>query len=204
MNRKLSFQQLTLPALINGEITQINLSSFQGHWTVFCLPPKLSLVEALFLDQQSFHFTREGAELVGLIEHSYPFPLPWIGPLTKLRYPLISDSLGEIAENFRLSDPSHRFKSQSLLFDAKGILRCHLVHEFDGRGMAYVFEMLRHFQNQTKLAGHHWNQEQSSQERIPPIPFQTQKKSRPSQIGGRTHENGRQSRKESTHQIAGL
>ena len=204
MNREHSFQQLTLPALVNGEISRINLSSFEGRWTLFCLPPKFSLVEALFLDQQSLQFTGEGADLVGLFVNSSPFSLPWMGALNKLRYPLVADVQGEIAKTFRLSELNNQVKSQCLLFDDKGFLRCHLVHEFDGRGMAYVFEMLRHYQNQTVMVGHHLDREQSSRVRIRPIPFQNQTKSASSKFGGRTHEKGCQSGKESAHQIAGL
>lgn len=134
--------------MVNGDLVNVNFTTFRGHWTLFCVLPCLSRLALCLLDQQASRFTRQEALLAGFIPHEFPFRDIGMEDITALSFPLLTDPVGRLSRAFGLVSPRDPEKGQSLLFDPEGRGRYHLIHDLNGRGMAFVSEMLAECRHQ--------------------------------------------------------
>lgn len=144
-----TLSRMRLPALVDGDIVNLDLTTFHGQWTIFCVLSRLSILEARFLQQQAPQFIQQNATLAGFIPDAFPFRDGRIKAIRPLSLPFLADPLGKVSRAFSLVSPRDPDKCQSIIFDPKGTVRYHLIHELNGRGMAFVMEMLVQCQTPT-------------------------------------------------------
>ncbi len=119
-----------VPALIGGALTYIDSAQFQGRWTALCFVPYVGLVETAFLDHQANTFAQ-------------------INTVT-VRIPLLTDPLGRLHRFFGVTVAQMPVRCQTFLIDPDGIIRFHLVHDLNGRGMDALLEIIGAGQGQEK------------------------------------------------------
>lgn len=134
---------LRLPALVNGDLCPVQLRSLAGQWTGLCCLPRGSFLEVLFLHQQSRRFTEIGAGFAAILAHSAPLHDTWVRELPPLDFPLLADPLGKAFRTLGLPSSWNAGKCHTLLLDPSSVCQHHLIHEFNGRGMQFVVEMLQ-------------------------------------------------------------
>ncbi len=151
--------RIRVPAFMKGKMVLLNLGNFQGRWGMVCCLPPFEFGEAIFLNQYHRTVQSKGAVLLGLLPCGYPILDPNLPKARVLRIPLIADPLGRLQRVLGLQQgqPSSN-RCQSFIFDPQGVIRYHLVHLLNWRGMAFLLDILKHCQelypqHQTSCAG---------------------------------------------------
>ncbi len=130
-----------VPCLLNGRMTYLPLTAFQGNQLVLCCLPSLPEPEAWLLDPQVNRFHECGVVLAVLVHDEHGFGQSWVRPPHEFCFPLLADPLGRLGRSLRLSRslPSHR--CETLFFDQHSRLQFRLVHDLNLRGIATVLEV---------------------------------------------------------------
>ncbi len=133
--------QWRVPCLLNGRMTYLPLTAFQGNQLVLCCLASLPETDAWLLDPQVNHFHECGVALAVLVHGEYGFGESWVRPPHEFCFPLLADPLRRLGRSLHLSRslPSHR--CETLFFDQCSRLQYRLVHDLNLRGIATVLEV---------------------------------------------------------------
>ena len=139
--------RMRVPAFLKGNVILLDLVSVRGKWgIVSCLPP-FEFADAVFLNQYRRIVQKEGAVLLGMLPCADPIFDPNLPKAKALRIPLIADPLRRLQRVLGIQGPSFSNRCQSFIFDPRGVIRNHLVHLLNWRGMSFLLETLKHCQD---------------------------------------------------------
>ncbi len=144
--------RMRVPALLKGKMTLFDLASLQGRWSMICSLPPFEFGEAVFLNQYHRTVQQKGATLLGMLSCTDPFPDPNLPKIKVLRIPLLADPLQRLRRKFGLDGKPCSNRCQSFILDPQGIIRYHLVHQLNWRGLSFLMEILKHCQDQLSLS----------------------------------------------------
>jgi alkyl hydroperoxide reductase subunit AhpC len=139
-----------VPALVEGHLTYIGPGGFEGRWVALCFLFSLGLVESVFLDRRSDAFMREGAALLVVVPDDRVLRRPWCGQFGRLRVPLLTDPLGRLHRAYGTVASPHHGRCRTVLIDPNGIIRFHLIHDLNGRGLAALLDIIAASRGQEK------------------------------------------------------
>ncbi|KAF9417776.1 hypothetical protein HW555_005190 [Spodoptera exigua] len=145
-------------AVVNGEITQLSLSSFKGKYLVFFFYPLdftfVCPTEILAFSERVEEFRKINTEVVACSVDSHFTHLAWIntprkeGGLGKINIPLLSDLTHSIAKDYGvyLEDVGHTLRGLFII-DDKGILRQITMNDLPvGRSVDETLRLVQAFQ----------------------------------------------------------
>ncbi len=136
--------RMRVPALLKGELILLDLGNLQGQWGMVCSLPPLEFAEAVFLNQYHRTVQKEGAVILGMLHGNDPFHECHLPKTKILGIPLLADTLGRLRRVLGLSEKDSSNRCQSFIFDYNGVIRYHLVHRLNWRGMSFLVEILQH------------------------------------------------------------
>ncbi|CAB3236701.1 unnamed protein product [Arctia plantaginis] len=145
-------------AVVNGEITQLKLSSFKGKYLVFFFYPLdftfVCPTEILAFSERIEEFKKINTEVVACSVDSHFTHLAWIntprkeGGLGKINIPLLSDLTHSIAKDYGvyLEDLGHTLRGLFII-DDKGVLRQITMNDLPvGRSVDETLRLVQAFQ----------------------------------------------------------
>jgi len=132
-----------VPALVKGEVFYLGSNSFGDHPIALCFLPTLGMVECAVLERQASTFEREKTNFLGVVSEAFFFSGPWQHVIWPQGLTLLSDPLGRLARAYNVRSNQGHGRCHSFVIDPEGILRYHLVHDLNGRGMGALLEILR-------------------------------------------------------------
>jgi hypothetical protein len=140
--------RMRVPALLKGQMILFDLASLQGQWSIICRLPPFEFGEAIVLNQFQRTVQKEGAMLLGLLPFG-DLALDSRLPKAKiLRIPLLADPLQRLRRVFGLTGTPFNNRCQSYVIDPQGVIRYHLVHQLNWRGLSFLIEILNYCQDQ--------------------------------------------------------
>ena len=145
-------------AVVNGEFTQLSLSSFKGKYLVFFFYPLdftfVCPTEILAFSERIEEFRKINTEVVACSVDSHFTHLAWIntprreGGLGKINIPLLSDLTHSIAKDYGvyLEDLGHTLRGLFII-DDRGILRQITMNDLPvGRSVDETLRLVQAFQ----------------------------------------------------------
>ncbi|KAI5633888.1 ahpC/TSA family domain-containing protein [Phthorimaea operculella] len=145
-------------AVVNGDFTQLSLSSFKGKYLVFFFYPLdftfVCPTEILAFSERINEFRQINTEVVACSVDSHFTHLAWIntprreGGLGKINIPLLSDLTHSIAKDYGvyLEDLGHTLRGLFII-DDKGILRQITMNDLPvGRSVDETLRLVQAFQ----------------------------------------------------------
>lgn len=131
-----------VPVLMNGTLVYMDSARFQGRWVALCFLPYVGLVETAFLDHQAERFAQIDTALFIVNSGTRPLHRLWIGGTAKPRILLLTDPLDRLHRSFGIAATHRPARCQTVLIDREGILRFHLIHDFNDRGLDALQEVV--------------------------------------------------------------
>jgi hypothetical protein len=127
--------------LLNGRLTYLPLTAFQGKQLILCCLPSIAETDAWLIDSQVNHFHECEAVLAVLVPGDFLVGQSWVRPPHEFRFPFLTDPLRRMGRTLRLSPslPSHR--GETLFFDRHSRLQFRLGHDLNLRGISTVLEI---------------------------------------------------------------
>ena len=144
--------RMRVPAFLKGQMMLFNLASVQGQWSIVCRFPPFEFGEAIILNQFQRTVQNEGARLLGLLPFGHLLFDARLPKAKILRVPLLSDPLQRLHRVLGLTGKPSTNRCQSYVIDPKGVIRYHLVHQLNWRGLSFLIEILNHCQEQGTLS----------------------------------------------------
>lgn len=138
--------RLRMPALLKGNLLYLDLGNLAGQWGIVCCLPPFDFGEAILLNQYHRTVQKEGAVLWGMLSVDDPFLESHLPKTKVLGIPLLVDPLRRLRRVLGVAGQSSSNRCQSFIFDPRGVIRYHLVHLLNWRGMSFLVETLRHCQ----------------------------------------------------------
>ena len=138
--------RMRMPALLKGNLLYLDLGNLQGQWSIVCSLPPFDFGEAVFLNQYHRTIQKEGAVLWGMLSVNDPLLESHLPKTKVLGIPLLMDPLRRLRRVLGLAEKSSSNRCQSFIIDPNGVIRYHLVHLLNWRGMSFLVEILRHCQ----------------------------------------------------------
>ena len=138
---------IRVPAFVKGDMMLLDLGSLHGQWSIVCLLPELELCDALLLNQYLRAVQKQDAVLLGMRPTADPFLDPHLRKTKVLAVPLLADPSRRLERMLGASMNSSLNRCQSFIFDQEGIIRYHLIHLLNWRGMSFLLEILTHCQD---------------------------------------------------------
>lgn len=132
-----------VPALVEGNLIHMDSVCLRGQCLALCFLPRLGLLERAVLEYHARNFEMENVHLLGVMAEGAFFEGPrqqgvWPAGLTP-----VSDPLGRLSRSFGVPRRPLTSRCQSFVIDENGLLRYHLVHDLNGRGMSALLEILK-------------------------------------------------------------
>lgn len=140
-----------VPALAEGTLTYFDRTGIKGCCLVLSFLPPLGLLEFSTLARYAQSFDQEKAVFAGVVSEGSFFDGPWQRRCWPQGLILLSDPLGRLSRSYGVGSISAVTRCQSFVIDPEGILRYHLVHDLNGRGMAALLEILKVSQTRSAL-----------------------------------------------------
>ncbi len=131
------------PALVGGNLLLLDSTGLRGRSFTLCFLPPLGLLERAVLEHGVQDFEAEKAFFLGVVDEGALFFGPWQKDLWPRGLTLTADPLGRLSRSFGMPRSRPPARCQSFVVDALGILRYHLVHDLNGRGMSALLEILK-------------------------------------------------------------
>lgn len=131
------------PALVGGTLLLLDSAGLRGRSFTLCFLPPLGLLERAVLERHVQNFAEEKAFFLGVVDEGALFFGPWQRDLWPKGLTLTADPLGRLARSFGVSHRPAPARCQSFVIDKDGLLRYHLVHDLNGRGMGALLEILK-------------------------------------------------------------
>jgi len=138
--------RMRVPALLKGKMILLDLGRLQEQWGIVCCLPPFEFADAVFLNQYHRTIKKEGSVLLGMIPWADPILDPNLPKAKALGIPLLADPLQRLHRTLGLSGRPSSDKCQSFIFDSQGVIRYHLVHQLNWRGLSFLVEVLKHCQ----------------------------------------------------------
>jgi len=140
--------RMRVPTLLKGQMILFDQASLQGQWSIICRLPPFEFGEAIVLNQWQRTVQKEGAMLLGLLPFG-DLSLDSRLPKAKiLRIPILSDPLQRLRRVLGLTEEPFTNRCQSYVIDPQGVIRYHLVHQLNWRGLSFLIEILNYCQDQ--------------------------------------------------------
>ena len=138
---------MRIPALLKGNMIELDLASLEGQWGILCCLPKLEFCDAVFLNQFRRTVQKQGALLLGMqhpahLLHGSHFPSTKI-----LSIPLLTDSTHRLGRALGLWSQPRFNQCQTIIFDPMGVIRNKRIHSFNWHGMTLLLGMLKQCQD---------------------------------------------------------
>ena len=140
--------QMRVPTFVKGQLTLFNLATLEGHWAIVCHLPTFDFGDAIFLNQCYRTVQKEGAELLGLLPFGNPFLDTRLTKVKILRIPVLADPLQRLHRVFSVSKELRSDRCQSFIIDPQRVIRYHLIHQLNWRGLLFLIEVLKHCREQ--------------------------------------------------------
>lgn len=138
--------RMRMPALVKGKLFLFDLGSLQGQWGIVCDLPPFDFADAVFLNQYHRTVKKQGAALLGMLPCEGQMLDPSLPKAKALGIPLVADPLQRLRRVLGLSSTSHSNRCQSFIFDPQGVIRYHLIHLLNWRGMSFLVDILKNCQ----------------------------------------------------------
>lgn len=130
-----------VPCLLDGRLTYLPLTAFQGNQLVLCCLPSLAENDAWLLDGQINGFHECGVVLAVLVQTDYVFGQTWVRPPHDFRLPFLADPLRRLGRSLHLSRSLPSPRCETLFFDQHSRLQFRLCHDLNLRGISTVLEI---------------------------------------------------------------
>ncbi len=138
--------RMRVPALLKGQMIFFNLAILRGQWGILSCLPSFDYGEAIFLNQCYRTVQKEDAILLGMSLFADPFLDTQQSKAKILRLPVLADPLQRLRRVFGISENLNANRSHSYFIDPGGVIRYHLVHSLNWRGLSFLIEILKHCQ----------------------------------------------------------
>ncbi|WP_447964439.1 redoxin domain-containing protein [Nitrospira sp. Ecomares 2.1] len=138
--------RIRVPALLKGNMIDVDLASLEGQWGMLCCLPRLEFCDAVFLNQFRRAVQKQGAALLGIQHPAHPFLAVHLPKAKILSIPLLTDSAQRIGRALGLSSEAHLNQCQSFIFDPEGVVRNKLTHSFNWHCMTLLLGILKQCQ----------------------------------------------------------
>jgi alkyl hydroperoxide reductase subunit AhpC len=135
--------QVRGPALVDGTLTYLDSARFRGLGVALSFLPAIGPRERSMLEYHASAFEREKAVFLGVVPESTFLWGPWQRVVWPKRFVLLSDPLGRLCKSYGVPRTLPSGRCHSFVIDHEGILRYHLVHDLNGRGMKALLETLK-------------------------------------------------------------
>lgn len=132
-----------VPALVKGEVVYLDSNSFRGYPIALCFLPALDLLEYALLERHVPNFDEQKALFLGVVSDESFFSVSWRKRLWPQGLTLLSNPLGRLSAHYGVPRRPDPLRCHSFVITAEGILRFHLVHDLNGRGMGAILEILK-------------------------------------------------------------
>lgn len=126
------------PALQNGALKYLDFSALYGRWVVLCCLPRLNLVEATIVSCQAEKLTPDGADFLAVALEDRALHRLWLSRLGMLQVPILVDPLLWLHRSYGVVLGQASTRCRTFFIDPDGLLRFHLVHDLNGRGLSAV------------------------------------------------------------------
>jgi alkyl hydroperoxide reductase subunit AhpC len=148
--RRIGEQALTfrIPAVVEGEVTYIDPDEFLGQWVVLSFVPGLGQSERALWDEQGKDMEEHGAALLLVPVETQALYLERSLRRGRVHFTIVGDPLGRLHRLYGGPTTHSSGRARTFLIDPGGILRFHLLHSLNERGMAALMELLQAFQDQ--------------------------------------------------------
>ena len=148
--RRIGEQALTfrVPAVVEGEVTYIDPDEFLGQWVVLSFVPGLGQSERVLWDEQGKDMEELGAALLLVPVETPALYLERSLRSGRVHFTIVGDPLGRLQRLYGGPTTHSSGRARTFLIDPDGILRFHLLHSLNERGMAALMELLQAFQDQ--------------------------------------------------------
>lgn len=139
---------LRVPAFLKGQLIIFDLASLQGRWGIVTFLPTFEFAEAISLNQYHRKTNKDGTLLLGMLPFSEPFFDTRLPKAKILRMPILADPLQRLRRIFGLTQTSSTHCCDSFIIDPERVIRYHLIHQLNWRGLPFLTEILKHCQDQ--------------------------------------------------------
>ncbi|GJL58033.1 MAG: hypothetical protein NPIRA03_08900 [Nitrospirales bacterium] len=138
---------MRVPALLKGNMIDLDLASLEGRWGILCCLPQLEFCDAVFLNQFRRTVQKQGALLLGM-QHPAHSLVGAHHPTTKiLSIPLLTDSTHRLGRALGVWREPRLNQCQTFIFDPEGVIRDRLSHLFNWHGMTLLLGLLKQCQD---------------------------------------------------------
>ena len=132
-----------LPALVEGELRCLDSAHLAGRWQVLCFVPWLGPGEAALLDGQGRMLARLEAVFLAVAPKHFSLHQPVCGGGVGIRTAsLIIDPLGRLHRCYGIARPPTPAKCNTFLIDREQVVRFHLIHDLEAKGMEALRELM--------------------------------------------------------------
>jgi len=138
--------RMRVPALLKGEMIALDLTSLQGQWGILSRLSEFEFGEAILLNQYLRTVQKKWAALLGMLPFTDLCFDPHLPKAKILGIPLVMDPLRRLHRVLGLTSGPSSNRCQSFIFDPQGVIRYHLVHLLNWRGMSFLLEILKNCQ----------------------------------------------------------
>jgi len=128
---------------IGGALIQIDSTRFLGQYCTVSFLPPYGLLECVLLQLQAGKFEGNNTVLLGVMTEPALFSGPWHRIMSPNGLVAVGDLLGRLARSFGVVRRPAPTKCQSFVIDPEGIVRYHLAHDLNQRGVAALLEILK-------------------------------------------------------------
>ncbi len=137
-----------LPVVVAGEMTYIDPDEFLEQWVVLSFVPSLGQSDRVRWDEQGKDMEELGAVL--LVVPIEPQALYQEGKhsIGRVHFTIVGDPQGRLQRLYGGPTTYSSGRARTFLIDPDGVLRFHLIHSLNDRGMAALRELLQAFQDQ--------------------------------------------------------
>jgi alkyl hydroperoxide reductase subunit AhpC len=138
---------MRVPALLKGNMIDLDLASLEGQWGILCCLPKLEFCDAVFLNQFRRTVKKQGALLLGMQHPAHTFLGLHLHTTKILSIPLLTDSTHRLGRALGLwSEPPFN-QCQTFIFDPEGVIRDRRSHLFNWHGITLLLGILKQCQD---------------------------------------------------------
>lgn len=139
---------LRVPAFLKGQLIIFDLANLQGRWSIVSFLPTFEFCDAISLNQYHRKTKKEGTLLLGMLPFSDPFLDPRLPKAKILRMPILADPLQRLRRIFGLNEKASANRCESFIIDPERVIKYHLIHQLNWRGLPFLTEILKHCQDQ--------------------------------------------------------
>lgn len=138
---------MRVPALLKGNMIDLDLASLEGQWGILCCLPKLEFCDAVFLNQFRRTVQKQGAILLGMQHPAHSLHGSHLSTTQILSIPLLIDSTHRLGRALGVWSEPRFNQCQTFIFDPVGVIRKKRIHSFNWHGMTLLLGMLKQCQD---------------------------------------------------------